>query len=66
MRQHYLDPSQPSQPVRLAEVDRVFERKAREAGFWSDGLSRYLAEGGSLSERDDVPDWAQGRVRHRA
>ncbi|HXH22757.1 MAG TPA: vitamin B12-dependent ribonucleotide reductase [Dehalococcoidia bacterium] len=59
IRQHYLDPSRPSQPVRMTEVNRVFEEAARAAGFWSESLVRALAEGVSLQERDDVPDWAK-------
>lgn len=58
-RQHYLDPSRPGTPVRLTEVNKVFERAAKEGRFWSEGLVRFLAEGGSLQERDDVPDWAR-------
>jgi ribonucleoside-diphosphate reductase alpha chain len=58
-RQHYLDPSQPSRPTRMTEVNHVFERAAREGGYWSDELVAFLAEGGSLQERDDVPQSAK-------
>ena len=43
----------------LLYVDSGFESAAREGGFYSDDLMRYLADGGSLQERDDVPDWAK-------
>ncbi|MDA1257471.1 MAG: vitamin B12-dependent ribonucleotide reductase [Chloroflexi bacterium] len=40
----------------LFYVDRNFERIARERGFYSDELLDHLADGGSLHDRDDVPD----------
>ena len=43
----------------LLYVDRGFEEAAREGGFYSEDLMAYLADGGSLQERDDVPDWAR-------
>lgn len=58
-RQHYLDPKQPAKPVRLIEVNKVFAAAAREGGFYSQELIDYLAEGGSLVSRDDVPEWAR-------
>ncbi len=58
-RRHFLDPRQPSKPVRLTEVNRVFEAAARHAGFWSDDLDAFLAAGGSLAERDEVPEQAK-------
>ncbi len=58
-RQHYLDPKRPSEPVRLNEVDHAFEVAARDAGFFSDELVDHLARGGSLAEREEVPDWAK-------
>ncbi len=60
-RQHYLDERRPDQPVRLTEVNRHFAAAAREGGFYSDELIDYLAAGGSLRERDDVPDRAKRR-----
>ena len=36
-----------------------FERDAQENGFYSEDLMLYLASGGSLQERDDVPDWVK-------
>jgi ribonucleoside-diphosphate reductase alpha chain len=32
---------------------------AQEHGFYSDELMEYLAEGGALAKRDDVPAWAK-------
>ena len=43
----------------LLYVDEGFEQAAREEGFHSDELMNYLADGGSLQERDDVPEWAR-------
>ena len=36
-----------------------FEMDAQENGFYSEDLMLYLASGGSLQKRDDVPDWAK-------
>ena len=43
----------------LLYVDQGFEAAARQGGFYSDNLMTYLAESGSLEERDDVPGWAK-------
>ena len=43
----------------LVYVDQGFEEAAQEGGFYSDGLMAYLADGGSLQERGDVPGWAK-------
>ncbi len=43
----------------LIYVDQGFERAAQDGGFYSDELMGYLADGGSLQERDDVPEWAK-------
>ena len=43
----------------LLYVDQGFETAAHENGFYSEELMNYLAEGGSLEERDDVPEWAR-------
>ena len=43
----------------LLYVDKGFEKVAKEGGFYSQELLNYLADGGSLQERDDVPDWAK-------
>jgi ribonucleoside-diphosphate reductase alpha chain len=59
MRQHYLDPKRPDKPVQLPEVDPIFAAAARDAGFYSDDLIAHLARGGSLQDREDVPEWAK-------
>jgi len=38
-------------------VNNYFKRDAKEYGFYSDELMTYLANGESLQERTDVPDW---------
>jgi ribonucleoside-diphosphate reductase alpha chain len=43
----------------LLYVDEGFETAAREGGFYSQELMDYLADGGSLQDRDDVPEWAR-------
>lgn len=43
----------------LIYVDQQFEKIAKESGFYSEGLMEYLADGGSLQNRDDVPGWAK-------
>ena len=43
----------------LLYVDQGFEQAARDGGFYGDDLMTYLAESGSLEERDDVPEWAK-------
>ncbi len=43
----------------LIYVDEQFEEAAREGGFYSEDLMEFLASGGSLQERDDVPGWAK-------
>ena len=43
----------------LLYVDENFEKAARDGGFYSEDLMNYLAEGGSLQDRDDVPDSAK-------
>jgi ribonucleoside-diphosphate reductase alpha chain len=54
-RSHYLDPQQPAVPVRLTEVNKHFEAACRAAGVYSDELVEYLAAGGSLHDRPEVP-----------
>jgi ribonucleoside-diphosphate reductase alpha chain len=54
-RQHYLDPENPATPVRLTELNRVFEAVARERGFYSQALVDHLAAGGSLRDWPGVP-----------
>ena len=43
----------------LLYVDENFKRAAQEGGFYSEDLMTYLADGGSLQDRDDVPDEAK-------
>jgi ribonucleoside-diphosphate reductase alpha chain len=59
MRQHFLDRKDPAKATQLPEVNRAFREAATAEGFYSDGLVRHLAGGGSLAERTDVPDWAK-------
>tara|TARA_R110002020_G_scaffold10659_1_gene40520 strand:- start:919 stop:2760 length:1842 start_codon:yes stop_codon:yes gene_type:complete len=41
----------------LFYLNEAFEKDAKENGFYSEDLMFYLASGGSLKDRDDVPDW---------
>ncbi len=59
VRSHYLDKDDPTKRVELNEVNEHFERVAREEGFYSDDLIEFLAHGGHLAERTDVPDWVK-------
>ena len=59
MRQHYLDPKNPTTPTKLTEVNGEFEDVAKREGFWSEELIQFLAEGGHLADRSDVPDWVK-------
>ena len=43
----------------LNYVNKYFERDAKEWGFYSESLMDYLANGGSLQNRDEVPQWAK-------
>jgi ribonucleoside-diphosphate reductase alpha chain len=54
-RSHYLDPKNPTVPVRLTEVNKHFEAACRAAGVYSGELVEYLAAGGSLRDRPEVP-----------
>ena len=58
-RTHYLDAKDPSTGTHLIEVNDAFKRLAKEEGFYSDELIEYLAEGGLLAERSEVPDWVK-------
>ena len=42
----------------LYYVNKYFEADAKKHGFYSEDLMEYLSQGGSLSTRDDVPEWA--------
>jgi ribonucleoside-diphosphate reductase alpha chain len=59
IRSHYLDKNDPTKRTELAEVNAAFERVARAEGFHSDELIRFLAEGGHLADRAEVPQWAK-------
>jgi ribonucleoside-diphosphate reductase alpha chain len=43
----------------LFYVDPYFEQVAKEEGFLSDGLLEYIANGGSIQKRSDVPEWVK-------
>ena len=43
----------------LYYVNKFFENTAKEHGFYSEELMEHLAKGGSLINREDVPDWAK-------
>ena len=59
VRSHYLDKDDPTKRVELNEVNEHFEEIARNEGFYSDDLIDFLAHGGHLAERTDVPDWVK-------
>ncbi|HXG41763.1 MAG TPA: vitamin B12-dependent ribonucleotide reductase [Dehalococcoidia bacterium] len=58
-RHHYLDPSDPTKLTRLREVNKHFVAVAQQEGFYSEELMDYLAAGGRLRDRPEVPDWAK-------
>ena len=41
----------------LFYINEQFEKDAKENGFYSEDLMLYLASGGSLTDREDVPNW---------
>ena len=59
VRSHYLDKDDPTKRVELNEVNEHFEEVARNEGFYSDALIDFLAHGGHLAERSDVPEWVK-------
>ncbi len=59
MRQHHLDPKDPDAVTQLPEVNKAFESVAKAEGFYSAGLMEELAVGGSIRDRDGVPEWVQ-------
>ncbi|MFN8559010.1 MAG: vitamin B12-dependent ribonucleotide reductase [Dehalococcoidia bacterium] len=59
MRQHYLDPKNPTTPTKLTEVNEAFGAVARAEGFYSEELMTFLAEGGHLADRPEVPEWVK-------
>ena len=60
VRSHYLDKDDPTKRTDLNEVNDYFENIAREEGFYSEDLISFLAAGGHLSDREDVPAWVKG------
>ena len=47
----------------LTYVNELFEADAKENGFYSEELMEYLANGGSLQDREEVPSWAKELYR---
>jgi ribonucleoside-diphosphate reductase alpha chain len=43
----------------LFYINEEFKKDAQENNFYSEDLMLYLASGGSLKDRDDVPDWVK-------
>lgn len=43
----------------LLYIDSNFEKVARSGNFYSDELMDYLASGGSIQDREDVPKWVK-------
>jgi len=41
----------------LYYVNKYFEEDAKKYGFYSEELMEHLSQGGSLTDRDDVPEW---------
>jgi len=58
-RHHYLDADDASKLTTLREANRYFLQAAKDGGFYSEVLVDHVAAGGSLAERDEVPDWAK-------
>jgi ribonucleoside-diphosphate reductase alpha chain len=58
-RQHYLDADDASKLTTLREANRYFVEAAKSGGFYSEELMEHVAAGGSLEDRDEVPDWAK-------
>lgn len=58
-RSHYLDKDDPSKRTELTEVNKRFEEVAKREGFYSEDLIRFLAQGGHLKDRPEVPEWAK-------
>ena len=47
----------------LSYVNKYFEEDAKKHGFYSENLMAYLAGGGSLQDRTEVPTWAKNIYR---
>ena len=39
--------------------NKYFKGTAKDSGFYSEDLMKYVADGGSLQDREDVPQWAK-------
>ncbi|MCA9829840.1 MAG: vitamin B12-dependent ribonucleotide reductase [Dehalococcoidia bacterium] len=59
IRSHYLDKDDPTKRTELFEVNRQFEEAGKAEGWYSEELIRFLAEGGHLAEREEVPAWVK-------
>ncbi len=55
-RRHYLDANDAGKLTALREVNKHFLQAAEDGGFYSEDLMDHLANGESLSEREDVPE----------
>ena len=40
-------------------ANKYFKSTAKDSGFYSEDLMEYVADGGSIQDRDDVPQWAK-------
>jgi len=58
-RRHYLDPKDPKKLTQLTEANKHFVQVAKAERFYSEELMEYLAAGGSLQAREEVPEWAR-------
>jgi len=47
------------QPQTLTYINEIFKANAMDENFYSEELMTYLSEGGSLQDRDEVPNWAK-------
>ena len=43
----------------LYYVNKYFEKDAREHNFYSDDLMEHISNGGSLQDRDGIPEWVK-------
>lgn len=43
----------------LYYINKYFQKDAQNFGFYSDDLMEHISNGGSLKDRDDVPDWVK-------
>ena len=59
IRKHYLDANDGAKLTQLTEANKRFVEAAKAERFYSDELMDYLAAGGALRDRPEVPDWAK-------